>query len=138
MRDPASEASRWMDQAKNDIEFARHALGGEFFHQVCFISQQAAEKALKAILYAGGARTVLGRSLVGLVARLRKSHPALEALRDVAAEIDLFYIPARYPNGLVEGVPHRVFTRSQAKRALAGAEAVLAAALTCVDDHAPS
>jgi HEPN domain-containing protein len=51
----------------------------------------------------------------------------LEPLRDHAAELDLYYIPSRYPNGLVEGTPHGAFTRSQAERAVDSAEQTLAA-----------
>ena len=50
-----------------------------------------------------------------------------EPLRDLAAEPDLYYIPTRYPNGLVEGTPYQAFTRAQAGRALNGAETVVAA-----------
>jgi HEPN domain-containing protein len=116
MHDPAEEARRWLEQAENDLQFARHALVGGFFHQVCFISQQCAEKALKAVLYGDGARSVIGHSVVGLLERAKVRHPVLAKLSDPAAELDLFYIPTRYPNGLVEGAPHRAFTRAQADR----------------------
>lgn len=127
MHDPRAEADRWLDQARNDLAFARYALEGSFFHQACFNAQQAAEKALKALHYAQGARTVLGHSVVGPLARLATPAPELEALRDAAAELDLYYIPSRYPNGLVEGTPHAAFTRSQAERGLAAARSILAA-----------
>jgi HEPN domain-containing protein len=127
MRDPKAEGRRWLRQAENDLAFARHALDGAFFHQVCFVAQQAGEKALKAVHFASGARTVLGHSLVGLLGRLIPEHPALESLRDLAAELDLYYVPTRYPNGLMEGMPYEVFTRAQADRALKAAETILAA-----------
>jgi HEPN domain-containing protein len=127
MHDPKAEGRRWLGQAENDLAFARHALDGAFFHQVCFIAQQAAQKALKAAHFAGGARTVLGHSLVGLLERLIPDHAVLESLRDLAAELDLYYVPTRYPNGLVEGMPYEVFTRTQARRALTAAETILAA-----------
>ena len=48
----ASEAQRWMDYARSDLDAANLLLErGEFFpRQICFMSQQAGEKALKAIL----------------------------------------------------------------------------------------
>jgi len=64
MKDSHGEAVRWLRQAENDLDFARLALKKSFFHQACFISQQAAEKALKSIPYALGERVVLGHSLV--------------------------------------------------------------------------
>lgn len=127
MRDPTAEGRRWLDQAENDLTFARYALQGEFFHQVCFVAQQCAEKALKALHYHEGARTVLGHSVVGLLSPLLGTHPELDALNDSAAELDLFYVATRYPNGLADGTPHRVFTRAQAARALECAEQILTA-----------
>ena len=132
MHDPGTEARRWLDQAENDLAFAEHALGGQFFHQVCFIAQQCAEKALKAVHYAGGARSVIGHSAVALLGALVPRHPALGKLQDMVAELDLFYIPTRYPDALMAGTPHRVFTRAQAERAMAAAKAVLLAARGCV------
>jgi HEPN domain-containing protein len=128
MHDPKVEARRWIDQAENDLAFARHAHQGQFFHQVCFVAHQCAEKALKALHYAAGARNVIGHSAAGLLVHLLAKHPDLEMLRDVAAELDLYYIPTRYPNGLIEGTPHQAFTRAQAEHALKAAEAVLDAA----------
>lgn len=127
MNDPRAERRRWFDQAENDLAFARHALEGEFFHQVCFVAHQCVAKALKAVLYAEGARNVIGHSAAGLLARMIPEHPKLATLREHAAELDLYYIPTRYPNGLVEGTPHQAFTRAQALRALESAEAALAA-----------
>ena len=125
MRDPKAEAARWLEQAESDLAFARYASDGGFYHQACFNGQQAAEKALKALHYAAGARAVLGHSVVGLLGRLVDTDPSLESLRDGAAELDLFYVPTRYPNGLAEGSPHRAFTAAQAERALAAAGAIL-------------
>ncbi len=128
MHDPETEGRRWLDQADNDLAFARHALAGAFFHQVCFVAQQCAEKAIKALHYRAGARAVIGHSVVGLLERSLELCPALAEHRDSAAELDLFYIPTRYPNGLVEGTPHEAFTRAQAERALAAAARILGTA----------
>lgn len=47
-----SEAKRWMEYAKSDLDVAYTLLkSDEFFpRQICFMAQQAGEKALKAIL----------------------------------------------------------------------------------------
>ena len=47
-----SEARRWMEYAKSNLDAAYALLEkGDFFpRQICFLSQQAGEKALKAIL----------------------------------------------------------------------------------------
>jgi HEPN domain-containing protein len=77
--------------------------------------------------YNDGARAVLGHSAVGLLAKLLNSHPDLERVHDLAAELDLFCIPTRCPNGLVEGTPHETFTRALAERATKAAEELLLA-----------
>lgn len=48
----ASEAQRWMAYARSDLDAAYFLLEkGEFFpRQICFMSQQAGEKVLKAVL----------------------------------------------------------------------------------------
>ncbi len=43
----------------------------------------------------------------------------------MAQQLDQYYIPTRYPNGLPAGaVPSAVFTKLQANDALAGARAI--------------
>lgn len=53
-------------------------------------------------------------------------HPALDGLRDAAQQLDQYYIPTRYPNGLPGGVPAQVFTQKQASEAIGLAREVLA------------
>jgi HEPN domain-containing protein len=123
-----AEARRWFGQAEDDLRFARLALKERFYAQACFVSQQSAEKALKALRYLRGERRVLGHSLVALVDSLGEALPELASLRSQAAELDLHYVPARYPNGLPDLAPFQAYTREQAERALAAAERFIAAA----------
>ena len=120
--------TRWLQAAEDDLTYARHARDGGFFPPACFHAQQAAEKAVKAVHYARGARTVIGHSVRGLIDRLSPAAPALAALRDDGARLDLLYVPTRYPNGLAEGAPSEAFTGTQAGDAIAAAERIVAAA----------
>ena len=131
------EAERWLRQAESDLAFA--ALGAKegFPAQACFTSQQAAEKALKAVLYLSGARFVPGPSLVELLDRAAAATTDATAdadaaplgrLRDSARQLDQYYIPTRYPNGLPGGIPAEVFTGSQAEDAVGRARAFIEAA----------
>jgi len=121
IRQSRAEAERWLAQAESDLAFAALGLREGFFAQTCFVCQQAAEKALKALHYLRGARFVFGHALVELLDALAADHPRLAALREVAQQLDQYYIPARYPNGLPGGVPSEVFTRHQAESAVTGA-----------------
>jgi HEPN domain-containing protein len=89
------------------------------------VCQQAAEKALKALRYLHGERVVIGHSVVALLDQLLADHPALRALREAAQQLDQYYIPTRYPNGLPDGVPSDVFTRAQAEAAIAAAQRMI-------------
>ena len=67
---PKAEAERWLAQARSELAFARVGVRERFYAQACFHCQQAAEMALKAVHYLEGARLVMGRSLVELLAPL--------------------------------------------------------------------
>lgn len=123
------EARRWLAQAQDDLRFAHRILADDdFFDKGCFISQQAAEKALKAVHYFDGARTVLGHSAAELIEALIPSRPEYSRLLPDARRIDQFYIPTRYPNGLPGGVPYQSYTREDLENAVGMAERIVAAA----------
>ena len=46
-------------------------------------------------------------------------------IKEMAAELDNYYIPPRYPNAYSEGSPFEYFTRSMAERAVKMAEAII-------------
>jgi HEPN domain-containing protein len=127
MHDPKAEAARWLTAAREDLAYARHAMTGGFHAPACFHAQQAAEKAVKALHYFRGARAVIGHSVRALIEALAPQE-ALAALLDAARELDLLYIPARYPNGLGEGTPGQAFSAKQSSRAIDFASAIVDAA----------
>ena len=51
-------------------------------------------------------------------------------LKSEALELDLHYVPSRYPNGLPSGYPHIFYGRETAERALQHAEHLLGAVVT--------
>jgi HEPN domain-containing protein len=124
---PRAEAERWLAQAENDLAFAELGAREGFAAQACFLCQQSADKALKALHYLGGERFVPGHSLVELIGPLVPRHAELGALADACRELDQFYVPTRYPNGLPGGTPFEVFTARQAREALRQARAVVSA-----------
>lgn len=128
MKQSRAEAQRWLAQAANDLAFAEVGLREAFFAQTCFICQQASEKALKALHYLRGERLVLGHSLVQLLDALLSEHAGLAELREAAQQLDQYYIPTRYPNGLPGGTPAEVFTQRQAERAVMLARDVISRA----------
>lgn len=116
----------WLNQAQRDLESAEWVRQGAFHEWACFMSQQAAGKALKAVLEARGIEA-WGHSVEGLLKALAKEAPADEyrALRRCAKQLDEFYVPTRYPNGWQEGSPHEHYTEEDADEALACARKIL-------------
>jgi hypothetical protein len=59
-------------------------------------------------------------------------HGALADLREGAQQLDQYYVPTRYPNGLPGGVPAEVFTRRQADEVVSLARRFLTTARTAL------
>jgi HEPN domain-containing protein len=132
MRDPEAEARRWLAAAGEELAWARYAADGGFHAPACFHAQQGAEKAVKAVHYHHGARVVIGYNIRALIENLEPRVAALDTLVDAGRELDLFYIPARYPNGLASGTPGEAFSLSQSNRAIEHAAAIVEAATQVV------
>lgn len=123
--DPREEGRRWVDQALRDLDDARFARDGGRYSLACFLSQQAAEKALKGFLYLREEEYARGDSVAELCDRAAEHAAAFAELRPRVAGLDLFYIPTRYPNGLPGGLPADAFDRDEADRAIDRADQVL-------------
>jgi HEPN domain-containing protein len=122
------EANRWWRQASYDLKAARWNTQGRFFDTACFLAQQAGEKALKSLLYYLGARrtALLSHSLVEMVQEGSKKLSVVGSLLEPARELDLHYIPSRYPNGLPSGYPHQFYAEDMAEKAISAAGRILA------------
>jgi HEPN domain-containing protein len=121
----AGRAADWFRQAEADLQHAGHALRDGHHEWACFAAQQAAEKAAKAAHEALG-QDAWGHVVTELLEALRPQVPAVDdVLLDRARSLDKLYIPTRYPNGLAGGAPADFYTRPEAERAIADAEAIL-------------
>jgi HEPN domain-containing protein len=118
MNDARGNADRWLAAARDDLESARYLASGGRHAPACFFSQQAAEKVVKAVHYGQGARSVIGYNVRALVEKLSPRDSRFDALIDAARELDLFYVPTRYPNGLDSGTPAEAFSATQSARAI--------------------
>ncbi|MCD6361770.1 MAG: HEPN domain-containing protein [Armatimonadetes bacterium] len=122
--DSRSEARRWLEQALNDLRDAKGAAELLSSHALaCYLSQQAAEKALKGLLLAHGAEP-WGHS-VKMLLEEAASLEEVPAEVERAAILDAYYIPTRYPNGLPGGVADDVYGAQDSAETIALAEAVV-------------
>ncbi len=116
-RESSSEARRWFLQAKHDLDDAYFSLEGERFNLACFLSQQAAEKALKAYLIANK-QEPWGHSVAELCEAASINDADFKNIKKRAATLDTYYIPTRYPNGLPGGIPSEAYQKEDAEKAL--------------------
>lgn len=114
----------WSEQASRDLQHATHALEDEDFEWAAFAAQQAAEKALKALIMARGGEP-WGHLTTGLAEALPHEVAAAPELLDAARRLDKHYIPARYPNGFAAGYPGKLYTKGEAEQAIADATAIV-------------
>jgi len=120
------EAERWLAQAREDLAAARDSRTAGHYEWACFQAQQAAEKALKAVLFFRGLRAILSHSLVELLREIRRLDPGFAPLDEGCRFLDAVYIPTRYPNGLPgTQTPAEFYTATEADRCLSFADSIL-------------
>lgn len=124
-RERWEEGQRWLEQARRDLDAARRVREVGLHNLACFVSQQAAEKALKAYLFCQGLELVREHSVAGLAKRAAAHDADFGAVKAWAAPLDKFYIPTRYPNGLPGGIPAEAFDDHDAARAVELAQKLL-------------
>ncbi len=113
----------WLRFAREDMRMANLALAEDLYNQVCFHSQQCAEKAVKAWLAQMGEsipRTHRMADLLGLIPK--------DFLGDTADHLlllDQFYIPTRYPDAIPGSLPDSLPDKKDAKEALKAAQKLL-------------
>ncbi len=119
------EAGRWLEQAEDDLRWARHLRDAGAYNIACFLSQQVAEKALKALLYHQDEELVMGHSVKDLCERAAASMPDIADKCTHWGVLDGFYVPTRYPDALPGSIPAKVYDQRAADDAVATATEVV-------------
>jgi HEPN domain-containing protein len=98
MVDP-SITREWTSKADEDFEFARINLdeGKNFYAQICFHFQQAAEKYLKAFIIAHDLEFRRVHDLGLLLKTCSAKDPSFEDLKEDCEFLAAFYVDTRYP-----------------------------------------
>ncbi len=113
----------WLAQAERDLRRAALDIQYEFWEWACFTSQQAAAKAVKALLMNHGV-AAWGHAITPMLNRLEGVQVPGQLLLH-AQLLDAYYIPARYPNGFPEGKPADYFNRQKATEATDAADQII-------------
>ncbi len=114
----------WLRQARRDLEHAKHAVEDEDYEWACFATQQAAEKAVKALYQKLGA-DAWGYSVSILLSNLPPEIRPDGTLIDKAKDLDKHYVLTRYPNFYPSGAPLDYYTKIEAERAIQYASTIL-------------
>lgn len=113
------EAERWWLTAQDDLEAAKTMHETGKFSHACFLSQQSAEKAIKALWLA-----IDGDPWGHSIQKLVMQYPEQNMLQDMktwltnAAYLDKFYISTRYPNGLPDLTPGQTYILQDSEQAI--------------------
>jgi len=130
------EAKRWLKTAQGDLEAAKILMGSGKYAHACFHSQQAGEKALKAVWYLLDADP-WGHSITKLLQDLEsvdlETYEKFNSIKRSAVLLDRFYIPTRYPNGLPDLTPADSFLQEDAQTGIENAEKIIGTAKALID-----
>ena len=80
----------WIDQAERDLEVARHLAANAFHEWACFLAQQSAEKAVKAVRLSLGTpiEAIKKHEMSELLAEIPALHPRTDPRLAQASVLD--------------------------------------------------
>ncbi|MCS6831558.1 MAG: HEPN domain-containing protein [bacterium] len=114
----------WLKQAHAEYAAAQSLYEDGHWAWCCFTCQQAAEKALKAVLeHFGDPQT--GHNLNHLLQAAEEYARSTDAIRAACRRLNRLYIPTRYPDAFPEGAPAEQYVQMDAQEALNDADTVL-------------
>jgi len=100
---PQSDPHRWIDRARSNLTRAKHIIEGVYLEDLCFDAQQAAEKAIKAVLIFLGVRFPRTHDLAELLTLVEKAGWSVPEKVKRASMLTPYAVESRYP-GLSEPV----------------------------------
>lgn len=121
--DFSADVSSWLEFAEYDFKTAKWDLQGKIYTSSCYASQQAAEKAIKALILSAGKIIPKIHSLDRLLSELKKLGTNVSAIENAAQGLDKYYISARYPGQY--GGPEGLYDKSDARSAIVAAKLIL-------------
>lgn len=119
----------WFEQAQWDLNAAKLSIQNGYHEWSCFESQQAAEKAIKAVIVANGIRAPRTHKLSSLIGIVKSVDKKVQEYYFDVKTIQAFTFIARYPF-LVPNEnksPHNFITSKDAQKCINQAETILKA-----------
>lgn len=123
------EVQRWLSQAEHDLATVSDLIEKKRFGWACFVAQQSAAKAVKAVYISRGHSIERIHRILDLIkGDAKRDLPGVTELLahvDAARKLDGFYMPSRYPDAIPFGVPYERYTEEKAREALEWARQIL-------------
>ena len=118
-RFPPDDPREWMNRARSNLVRAKNRIPGAYLEDLCFDAQQAAEKAIKAVLIAREIEFPYVHDLGSLLFLLEETGEAVPEAVRTAVSLTTYATTTRYPNA---GSP---VTEGEYREAIAIAEAMV-------------
>lgn len=109
-RFPPDDPREWLRRARSNLALARSRSHGVVLEDLCFEAQQAAEKAVKAVLMARGLDVPRTHDLSHLLGLLVEAGETLPPDVRASAELTPYAVATRYPG--LEPVTEDEYTRA--------------------------
>ena len=110
-RFPPDDPREWLNRAQSNLTRAKAKIPEVYLEDLCFDAQQAAEKAMKALLIKHGITFPYTHDLAKLLTLLEEAGEEIpEAVRE-AGRLTRFAVVSRYP-GLIEPVTDEEYQRA--------------------------
>ncbi len=101
----------WFAEALNDFEVGKILIKSKKFNAAIFYFVQAAEKAVKALLYYSDAQP-WGHSIMNLLNDYEKTgHLVKVEIKDIVMELEQYYASSRYPDALIGKSPKDAYNK---------------------------
>ena len=120
-----SGPEKWFEFVWRDFDGAQILFEKGRYHLTCYLSQQAAEKALKAFLSEHLKRIPYIHELDELHKRCVEIDSSFQTILQHCLDLNIFFNPVRYPDAEPGILPEGFPTREQAEAALSKAKDVM-------------
>lgn len=119
-----NKVTDWMTLAETDLQGAKNLLEDGIANLSCFLSQQAIEKCLKAIIASSGNELPKTHDLPFLYKQAFIVEPQLSSFKEEVNFLNQFYIPTRYPDIAAGSLEESLPSREEAVRAVKYAQEI--------------
>lgn len=96
--DNTAISKAWLTHAQDDLRWCQSSIDGNVWHGACFSAQQAAEKSLKAYLFAKNKPSKKMHDLSALLEQCIVIDPSFETIREAILPLIDYYVQTRYPD----------------------------------------